>query len=202
MTISPDMAALNFGQAEEPETEIETLATMAAEYGYRLVPLDSDDSAGAVIPSANPDTPEDMVRRLTWLQAAIKGGKASVKAHEKEYDEVDQALQEKWMESGRSSDTIDGFTAYFATRYSYARNDGVETADLIDALRKVGLSNLVTSTFSYQTLLALLKEMNENDVPIPQPIADLITFNKGHRIQVTPAGKKRGGGPVRASTRP
>lgn len=202
MTISPDMAALNFGQAEDPESEIETLATMAAEYGYRLVPIDSADSAAAVIPVANPDTPEDMVRRLTWLQAAIKGGKAALRAHEREYEQVDEALQEKWMESGRSSDTIDGFTAYFATRYSYARNEDVETADLIEALRKVGLGNLVTSTFSYQTLLAQLKEMHENDIPIPGPIAELITFKKGHRIQVTPAGKKRGGGPVRTSARP
>lgn len=200
MTISPDMAALNYGQADEPANEIDTLATMAAEYGYRLVPINSDETVNAVIPAASPDTPEDMVRRLTWLQAAIKSGKAAVSAHEKERREVSEALQEKWMEVGRSSDTIDGYTAFFAPSYSYARNEDVTTDDLIEALRKAKLGHLISSTFSYQSLLALLKEMDEQNMPIPEALAGLITFKKGHQIKVTPAGKKRGGGPANPFT--
>ena len=195
MTITPDMLAAGYtGEETEPQTELESLAELAAEYGFRLVPVDSEASATAVVPPANPDTPEDMVRRLTWLQSAIKSSEAAAKAHKAEYKLVDAALQEKWAMVGRTSDTIDGYNASFHPTASYERNDGVETADLIEALRASGLGHLVGETFNYMTLLALLKEMVEKKIGIPEKVAELITFKQGHMIKIAPAGKKRSGG--------
>lgn len=196
MTITPDMLAAGYtGEETEPQTELESLAELAAEYGYRLVLADSPESSSGIVPPANPDSPEDMVRRLTWLQSAIKSGEAAVKAHKAEYKQVDAALQEKWAEVGRTSDTIDGFNAFFHPTASYSRNDGVETGHLIDALRASGLGHLVGETFSYQSLLALLKEMAENKIGIPERLAELIDFKTGWMIKIAPAGKKKSGGP-------
>lgn len=195
MTITPDMLAAGYtGEETEPRTELETLAELAAEYGYRLVPVDSPESSAAITPPANPDTPEDMVRRLTWLQSAIKSGEAAIKAHKAEYKQVDAVLQEKWAEAGRTSDTIDGFNAFFHPTASYERNDGVETADLIQALRASGLGHLVGETFNYMQLLALLKEMAANKIDIPEKLAELIEFKTGWMIKIAPAGKKKSGG--------
>lgn len=197
MAITPDALAAGFtGESTDPTTEIESLAELAADYGYRLVPVDSPESSDGVIPPANPSSPEDMVRRLTWLQAAIKSAKATVKAHEQEQEQIDSELQESWAGVGRTSDTIDGYTAFIAEKVSYTKNDpDVTTAEIVDTLRVIGLGHLVSDTFSYQSLLALLKEMNANSTPIPDKLAELITFRKGYRIGITPAGRKRSGGP-------
>jgi hypothetical protein len=195
VTITPDMLAAGYtGEETEPQNELESLAELAAEYGYRLVPVDSPESAIAIVPPANSETPEDMVRRLTWLQSAVKAGEAAVKAYKAEYKQVDKALQEEWALVGRTSDTIDGFNAFFHPTASYERNDGVETADLIEALRASGLGHLVGETFNYMSLLALLKEMVEKKIGIPEKLAELITFKQGHMIKIAPAGKKRAGG--------
>jgi hypothetical protein len=195
VTITPDMLAAGYtGEETEPQNELESLAELAAEYGYRLVPVDSPESAIAIVPPANSETPEDMVRRLTWLQSAVKAGEAAVKAYKAEYKQVDKALQEEWALVGRTSDTIDGFNAFFHPTASYERNDGVETADLIEALRVSGLGHLVGETFNYMSLLALLKEMVEKKIGIPEKLAELITFKQGHMIKIAPAGKKRAGG--------
>lgn len=195
MTITPDMLAASYtDESTDPQTEIESLAELAAEYGYRLVPVDSPESSDGIIPAANPATPEDTVRRLTWLQAAIKSAKATAKAHEAERDRLDPELQESWAEVGRTSDTIDGYTAFITPSTSYVKNDpDTATGEIIKVLMDLGLGHMVKETFSYQSLLALLKEMDAQGMPMPDPLAELITFKKGYKIGITPAGRKRGG---------
>jgi hypothetical protein len=199
VAITPDELAASYTPGEDHQSDIEELADLAAEYGYRLVAVDAPESSAGVIPAANPATPEDMVRRLTWLKAAIKSAKAQIKAHEREEALLDAAVQEAWLAVGRTADTIDGYTASFRPRTSYSRKDGVSVDDMVPVLDEVGLGHIVKDTFSYQTLLAILTEMREKKVPIPEKLAELIEFKETFYIGIVPAGKARGGG--RARTR-
>jgi hypothetical protein len=198
VAITPDQLAASYTPGEDHQSDIQDLADMAAEYGYRLVPVESPESSDGVIPSANPATPEDMVRRLTWIKAAIKSGKAQIKAHEREEEILDKAIQEAWLAVGRTADTIDGYTASFRPRTSYSRKDGISVDDMVPVLDEVGLGHIVKDTFSYQTLLAILTEMREKKVPIPEKLAELIEFKETFYIGIVPAGKARSGGRARA----
>lgn len=195
MSVSPDELAANFDPARpEPESEIETLATMAAEYGYRLVPIEAEDASTGIVPSANPDTAEDMVRRLTWLTAAQKAASAMEKAYKAEKKQVSEAITEAWSEVGRSSDTIDGYTAYFAPVFAYSHIDpDSSAADFNDALRESGLGYVIKDQVSYMQVLAALKVMDQQKMPIPPKLAALIKFTKGYEVRVTPAGNKKAG---------
>jgi hypothetical protein len=194
MTISPDTLAANYNPDTTTNThdEIQAISEMATEYGYRLVPIHADNIPTGAVPPAFPDSPEDMVRRITWLQAAIKSATASGKAHKAEKIALEEKLIEIWAEVGRTGDVIDGHSAFISPKYSLTKRDpDTTTQDIMDALAESGLTSMVTHGYSYMTLLATFKEMAEQDIPMPDAIADIFQLDKGYEIKTTPAGKKR-----------
>lgn len=193
-TLSPDALAANYSPNNdlEPKTEIEALADMAAEYGYRLVPVETDEVSAGAIPPPFPDRSTDMIARLAWLNAAIKSAAAAEKAHKREKEDLSAKILDTWIEDGRTSEGIPGFSAFTVPQYSFVKRDeNTTTEELLAALESSGLGYLRKQQYHYAQTLAVLKEMRAAKMPIPAALDALIEFKESYQVQVKPAGKKR-----------
>jgi hypothetical protein len=194
VTLSPDALAANYDPESDadPKSEIEALAEMAADYGYRLVPVETDEvSAGAIPPPFADDSP-GMIARLAWLNAAIRSAAAAERAHKREKEDLSARILESWIEAGRTGEGIPGFTAFTAPQFSFVkRSEDTTTEELLDAMRASGLGHLVKNTYHYMQTLAILKEMRAAKMEIPAPLAALIELKESYQVQVKPAGKKK-----------
>lgn len=194
MTITPDALAANYDpeSGSDPATEVEALATMAAEYGYRLVPIDQQDVTIGAVPPAFPDDPDAKIRRLTWLHYAIKAAKASVQAHNSEKAQLTEEIIEDWVRRTHPSQTLDEHTISLKQTYSLKKVDpDVSTTEILNALVVAGLGDEIFQTYSSMSLLSKIKEYDAKEIPMPDALAGIFTLKKGFDLSVTPAAKQR-----------
>jgi hypothetical protein len=185
MIASADAAAAAFvpGARTDTDDDLSALSERAAAYGYRLVPMSRGETESA--PEAHPTSTAGMVRRLSYLKVRAEAAEVEGKAYRQEYEELRASLAEQMLEEGQSSSTVDGFTAYFAPRYSFARaSEEVTSGDIQDALRESGQEHLVSSTYSYQKVLAYLRELVEDGAEVPEPLARLIEFKRTDEVRL------------------
>lgn len=90
-------------------------------------------------------------------------------------DEIERELLEAFAEEGvQNVKTDDGSTVFLRRELWPARLEGVETPDILDALRESGLEHYVTENFNSRSLASYLKELDEAETPMPAPLAGVI----------------------------
>jgi hypothetical protein len=174
--------------ARTDEQDLSTLSTKAAAIGYRLVPV-NDEQSGA--PDAHPENISGMVRRMAWLKSATESAKAQADSYGREYDQLRHLCEEQMVEEGVDRTTVDGWTAHFSPAYRLSKNrEDTTTEEILAALAGSGLGSMVKKGYSYQTLQAYLKELDENGLPVPEKIAELFTLEKTHEVRLRRSGRR------------
>lgn len=116
-------------------------------------------------------------QRISELEAELKKEKAAAAA-------LEEPLIEALAEDGVDSMRVDGVTTYMHTQYWASKRDGVETEQVVDALRASGYGDLVAENYNSQTLSAVVRELIEQDEPLPEPLAEVIVSSPKTSLRI------------------
>lgn len=98
-----------------------------------------------------------------------------------EIDALEAELLEEWTEAGRSSETIDGYTAYLSSRDWATPRDG-DRNRVVRALEALGMDDMVT--YNTQTLSAWYKERAEAGEEVPPTLDECVELTTKWSINV------------------
>lgn len=191
MTMSPDhMAArLSIESEESPGPEV------------AVNPFGEGDPSAVSEPIPDPD-PDDIpgrLRRLLWLKTHIDSLEAQLKAAQKEYLTLGKDTVREMAVEGMTSTTINGWTGFFASKRHVERKPGVQTDQVIEAMRAAGLGHMVKPNYNGNTLKSYLTELQRDNIPVPAALAEVVELVTDYEIRFTRAAASKRNAPDPAS---
>jgi hypothetical protein len=163
--------------------------------------LPADWTPPADVPTPPPSTVDDLVatiRRHIYVTGRIAALTAELKTLEGEKDDLSRLALDLMLESGMDSPPgVDGRTAYLSPVYRIKIKLDPETGEPYDsaarteALRAAGLDALIQSSYNGNTVKATLREMEENGMPIPEPLSAVFEVEKVSELRTRAAAAKK-----------
>lgn len=90
-------------------------------------------------------------------------------------DELERELLEAFSEEGcQNVKTDDGSTVFMRREIWPAREEGVDTPQILDALRESNLEHYISENFNSRSLASYMKDLDEAGEPLPAPLAAVI----------------------------
>ena len=108
--------------------------------------------------------------------------KAKLSEVQDEKGEVQKNILSYYERQGITSLTVDGKTMY-VNRQLWARTAGA-MPDVVAALEAVGMGTLVKQTVSTQSLSSYCRELDDENKPIPDPLAEFVKVYEKFTIGV------------------
>lgn len=99
--------------------------------------------------------------------------------------EMERQMLEAWVEDGRSSESVDGYTAYLTSR-TWARPKGDDRQGVVRALEALGMTEMVT--YNTQTLSAWFAEQAKAGEEVPPTLAEAVSLTTDWSINVRKKG--------------
>lgn len=129
---------------------------------------------------------EAMTKRLIELTVRKRELDAESRKIGEVIDALESALLEQWIEAGRQSERIDGYTVYVGKRTWATPKDGDRHA-VVEALEALGMADMVT--YNTQTLSAWFKERAEAGQEVPQTLAEVVDLTDKFSLNVRKGSK-------------
>lgn len=182
MTASPDrMAATPPGEPDQTPTPDDVPVN----------PFGEDDAPADPVPDPDPQDIPGRMRRLRWLKAHIEALDARLKAAKGEYAELGKDTVREMAVEGMTSTTINGWTGFFAPKRHIERKPGVESDQVIEAMRTAGLGHMVKPGYNGNTLKSYLVELENDGLPVPPALADVVELVTDYEIRFTRAAASK-----------
>lgn len=100
-------------------------------------------------------------------------------------DEIERELLAEYAEEGlQNVKTDDGATVFLRREVWAAREDGIETPDIIDALKASGLDHYVSETFNTRSLSSYLRDLEKNEEEMPLPLQGVVKPVEKYAIRI------------------
>ena len=103
----------------------------------------------------------DAYDRLAELYSEINEREAALKSLKAEREQIQRELASEFLESGTESVRRSDRTFYLRKDLFVNKASGVDTSEVVAALRKAGLEDLVHDSYAPATLKAYVKEKDE-----------------------------------------
>lgn len=123
--------------------------------------------------------------RLRRREAELKAQMESIKD---EADGLQHELMEQFGQDGVSSINVDGVTVYLHRQLWAGAADGVPKDTVVEVLKSVGLGHFVTESFNVQTLSSYVRDLEREEEPLPDELADVINVREVYGIRTRRAG--------------
>lgn len=159
----------------------------------------TDLAAQAAVAEEFPDLPDGvepgqidmaLVRRYRELREAADVAEAEKKAYKEEADKLEQQLVEMYSDAGLQNLSVDGKTVYLHRSTFAQRLPGVDAEMVEEALREAGAGDLIKTTVNANTLGAYVREFDEREEPLPEPIAKVLQLGERFSIRINAQAKK------------
>lgn len=179
----------------------------------QIAPL-ADEAAtvtpdGSTVPRADaPDLP-GMLRRWLYVDSEYKRVSALADALKEERTQLNASIADECLDQGLTKPPgVDDMTFSFAPDYFVRYRENEETGEkytsdhVIAALRASGLDKgLIKEGYNGNSLKAMLREMTEDDQPLPDELAKVVVVDSRSRVTATrSATRNRRGRPAAATT--
>lgn len=122
-----------------------------------------------------------MTKRYIELTALKRSYAESLRTTQDALDKLEAALLEAWIEEGRQSERLDGYTVYISKRTWATAREGDRQA-VVRALEALGMRDMVT--YNTQTLSAWFKEQAEAEQEVPETLAEVVSLETKHSLNV------------------
>lgn len=99
---------------------------------------------------------------------------------------IETELLDRWVEEGKSSETVDGYTVYLNVR-QWARPKGGDRQAVVRALEALGMADMVT--YNTQTLSGWYRERAEAGEEVPPTLAEVVDLSNEYGLNVRKKGK-------------
>lgn len=99
--------------------------------------------------------------------------------------EMERQMLDAWVEDGRQSETVDGYTAYLSSRQWARPRDG-DRSRVVSVLGALGMGDMVT--YNTQSLSAWFKERESSGEEVPGTLAEVVDLSTEHSINVRKKG--------------
>lgn len=130
-------------------------------------------------------TTNTLVKRYIELTNNKKKLNAQVKEIQKELDEHETKILDRWSNDQTSKQTIGGFTVHLRGTTQVKTGEGFNGGDVASALRAAKLSDLVTA--NWRSLASWVKERKELKKKIPAGVSKVIAINEVIKLGVRKA---------------
>lgn len=128
----------------------------------------------------------ERTRRYVELTKRKRQAEDDLDEVKKELARLEGQLLEDFEHAGVDSMRIDGHTVYpHRQLFANARDGDKERA--VEALRACGLHDYVKEQFNTQSLSAYVRELDELEEPLPQPLADALDVYEKFTLRVRKA---------------
>lgn len=128
----------------------------------------------------------EKMRRYVELTKRKRQTEEDLDGLKKELARLEGQLLEDFERAGVDSMRIDGMTVYpHRQLFANARDGDKERA--VEALRACGLDDYVKEQFNTQSLSAYVRELDELEEPLPQPLAEALDVHEKYTLRVRKA---------------
>lgn len=138
--------------------------------------------------TSDSDTQIDIenMRRYVALTQRKRAAEGEVDELKRELARLESKLLEDFERAGVDSMRIDGMTVYpHRQLFANARDGDKERA--VEALRACGLDDYVKEQFNTQSLSAYVRELDELEEPLPEPLAEALDVYTKYTLRVRKA---------------
>ncbi len=130
---------------------------------------------------ANDGERQAMTKRLIELTIRKRELDAEARKIGEVIDQIEAALLEQWIEAGRQSERLDGYTVYLSPKTWATPKDDNRHA-VVEALETLGMADMVT--YNTITLSAWFRERKELGEEVPPKLAEVVDLVTKHSLNV------------------
>lgn len=133
----------------------------------------------------------DPVSRFVSLEHEKRDLEERLEEIKQEMNRLQETILERWSDVGQKAAKIRGYTVYVASDFWCTKRPGVDTEEVCRRLEAVGLGNLVSPSYSAQSLKAWVRErlaeVPEGSDPsqfVPDEIAEVLQWGENIRLRM------------------
>lgn len=148
------------------------------------------------------------VKRYRDLRREAKRNEDARKALTAEADKLEREILEAFVDAEVQSVQVDGSTVYLERKLwaqketDPSTDEPVPTEVVVEALNAAGLGDFVQEGYNTNTLSAYLRDLDENEEPLPPALRGVIKAAEVFKIRYRKAGEKSAGTTKQPVTEP
>lgn len=135
-------------------------------------------------PPLAPPTHDELLAEFIGLSNRKREIEAEAKAVNARLAELQEPLLDWFADRGIRNIRTDRGTVYVVQDFFCNKKGDIPTQQICDALKEIGMGQLVSPAYSAASLKSWVREQVDNNADLPEQLTELITYETMPRLKV------------------